>query len=496
MESSVALINALIYYITEEIPSGYLLATVVLLLTWLLLIRRNYHKLDLTLNKITQAYDTQENLLKTVIENQRVTQEFSDKYQAQLQQQMSVSHQQLLTQQESLKAYFEQQISSFKLNLLRQHAEQGEQQAQRFNMHEQALTKTLHEHQNRVNENQQSALDKTLTQLNQNALTNRDELAKSLLSASESMAKRIDELTLSTDNRLKAISGQVEQRLADGFDKTTKTFNDILKRLVLIDDAQKKITELSTNVVSLQEVLSDKRSRGAFGEVQLNALIRNVLPEQSFSLQHTLSNGKIADCILFLPAPTGNVVIDSKFPLESYRKMMDEVLGDADRKNAERQFKQDIKKHINDISDKYLIDQETADGAIMFIPAEAVFAEIHAHHSDLVEMAHKKRVWLTSPTTLMAILTTSRSVLKDEATRQQIHIIQAHLSHLSQDFSRFKGRFANLAKHIDQAATDVRQIHTSADKISNRFEKIEQVDLTIEKVQDKIDTPSLKAVRK
>jgi len=227
----------------------------------------------------------------------------------------------------------------------------------------------------------------------------------------------------------------------------------------------------------LQEVLNDKRSRGAFGEVQLNGLIRNVLPEQSFKLQHTLSNGKIADCVLFLPEPTGNVVVDAKFPLENYRKMMDFELAEPSRKAALRQFKTDIKKHINDISDKYLIDNETADGAIMFLPAEAIFAEIHGHQSELVEYANKKRVWLASPTTLMAILTTARSVLKDEATRKQVHIIQAHLSDLAQDFNRFKGRFANLAKHIDQAAVDVKQIHTSADKISNRFEKIEQVEL-------------------
>jgi len=320
-------------------------------------------------------------------------------------------------------------------------------------------------------------VDQLVDHLNKSTLASREELAKALASNSELLAKRFDSLTLSTDNRLKDISVQVEKRLADGFDKTTKTFNDILKRLALIDDAQKKITELSTNVVSLQEVLSDKRSRGAFGEVQLNALLRNVLPEQHFSLQHTLSNGKIADCLLMLPEPTGNVVIDSKFPLESYKKMKDNTLAETDRKAAERQFKQDIKKHINDISTKYLLKHETSDGAIMFIPAEAIFAEIHAHHADLVELANKQRVWLASPTTLMAILTTARSVLKDQATREQIHVIQAHLSDLAVDFNRFRNRFDNLAKHIDQAASDVKQISTSAHKISNRFEKIEQVEL-------------------
>lgn len=358
-------------------------------------------------------------------------------------------------QQLQLSNSFEQQMADLRIKLLRQ-----------FN-----------ELQSQLNQNQNQSLDQLLKHLNATALSNREELAKTLAQSSDQMSKRIDSLNDSTDKRLQEISGQVEKRLAEGFEKTTKTFSDILQRLALIDDAQKKITELSTNVVSLQEVLNDKRSRGAFGEVQLNSLIRNVLPEQSFKLQHTLSNGKIADCVLFLPKPTGNVVVDSKFPLESYRKMMDFDVAELDRKAALRQFKVDIKKHINDISDKYLIDNETADGAIMFIPAEAIFAEIHGHQSDLVDYANKKRVWLASPTTLMAILTTARSVLKDEATRQQIHIIQAHLSDLAQDFNRFKGRFANLAKHIDQAATDVKQIHTSADKISSRFEKIEKVEL-------------------
>ncbi len=368
-------------------------------------------------------------------------------------------------QQLQLSNSFEQQMADLRIKLLRQMGEQKDQ----------------------LKQNQSQSLDQVINHLNNTAKANRDELAKSLIQSSEQMTKRIDGLTDSTDKRLQEISGQVEKRLSEGFEKTTKTFSDILQRLALIDDAQKKITELSTNVVSLQEVLNDKRSRGAFGEVQLNSLIRNVLPEQSFKLQHTLSNGKIADCVLFLPKPTGNVVVDSKFPLESYRKMMDFEVAELDRKSALRQFKVDIKKHINDISDKYLIDNETADGAIMFIPAEAIFAEIHGHQSDLVDYANKKRVWLASPTTLMAILTTARSVLKDEATRQQIHIIQAHLSNLAQDFSRFKGRFANLAKHIDQAATDVKQIHTSADKIANRFEKIEQVELLDDEANETLE---------
>lgn len=287
----------------------------------------------------------------------------------------------------------------------------------------------------------------------------------------------VDKLVTANNDRLEKIGQKVEQRLDQGFDKTSKVFQDVLKRLVEIDKAQEKIAELSGNVVSLQEVLSDKRSRGAFGEVQLNALISNMMPENSYSLQHTFDNGVRADCVLFLPEPTGTICIDSKFPLEGYQRMMDLTLGGADRAAAERQFRQDIKKHIRDIASKYIIPGQTADGAVMFIPAEAVFAEIHGHYPDLIEEAQRARVWLTSPTTMMAVLTTSRAVLKDAATRRQIHLIQEHLAALSTDFSRFQGRMDKLAQHIDQANRDVAQVQTSARKITNRFEKIEQVDL-------------------
>ncbi len=303
----------------------------------------------------------------------------------------------------------------------------------------------------------------------------------SLTEQTDARARRseemVDKLVAANNDRLEKIGQRVEQQLDHGFDKTSKVFQDVLKRLVEIDKAQEKIAELSGSVVSLQEVLSDKRSRGAFGEVQLNALISNMMPENSYSLQHTFGNGVRVDCVLFLPEPTGTICIDSKFPLESYQRMTDLSAGDADRSAAERQFRQDIKKHIKDIAAKYIIPGETADGAVMFIPAEAVFAEIHGHYPDLIEEAQRARVWLTSPTTMMAVLTTSRAVLKDAATRQQIHLIQEHLTFLAQDFSRFQGRMDKLAQHIDQASRDVAQAQTSARKITTRFEKIEQVDL-------------------
>lgn len=300
---------------------------------------------------------------------------------------------------------------------------------------------------------------------------------------SRQLGERVKELIETNEKRLGEISGKVEERLDKGFEKTTSIFADVVKRLALIDKAQEKIAALSKNVVSLQEILADKRSRGAFGEVQLSALISNMMPDNSYSLQHTFDNGVRADCVLFLPEPTGTICIDSKFPLESYQRMTDSTLGDADRKTAEQQFRQDIKKHIKDISSKYIIPGETSDGAVMFIPAEAVFAEIHGHYPDLVEEAQRARVWLASPTTMMAILTTARAVLKDSATRQQVHIIQEHLVALSQDFTRFQQRMDKLATHIDQANRDVLDVNKSAKKITSRFSKIEKVELEGEDVQ-------------
>jgi DNA recombination protein RmuC len=294
----------------------------------------------------------------------------------------------------------------------------------------------------------------------------------------EAVQTQIEKLISSNNQRLDQIGEKVEQRLEKGFKETTTVFSDVLKRLALIDKAQEKIDKLTVNVVSLQEVLSDKRSRGAFGEVQLGALISNMMPENSYSLQHTFPNGVRADCVLFLPEPTGTICIDSKFPLESYQRMTDLSLGDADRTAAERQFRQDIKKHIKDIAAKYIIPGETSDGAMLFIPAEAVFSEIHGHYPDLVEEAQRARVWMVSPTTMMAVLTTARAVLKDAATRQQVHVIKEHLVALAQDFSRFQERMDKLAAHIGQAHKDVDDVQTSARKITSRFGKIEKVELS------------------
>ncbi len=335
----------------------------------------------------------------------------------------------------------------------------------------------LNHYRTNFDEHQLNALKLIQDTLQSGVQATRANVKESLNDYADQLGKRVDALTQTTHVRLKEINDLVEKRLSEGFEKTTATFTDVVKRLALIDAAQKQIMELSSNVVNLQEVLNDKRSRGAFGEVQLSALIRNVMPEQHFSFQHTLSNNKRADCILFLPEPSGNIVIDAKFPLENFRILTDNSLSVSEKSQAEVQFKKDIRKHILDIAEKYIIEGETADGAMMFIPAEAIFAEIHARHPEIVETAYRHKVWMVSPTTMMAILTTARAVLKDTATRKQLNIIQEHLRFLANDFKRFQKRMDDVAHHIAKAHNEVDQVNISAKKITNRFGQIEQVEL-------------------
>ena len=322
---------------------------------------------------------------------------------------------------------------------------------------------------------------RTMSTLQQSIKLGLDEIRKqlqlTLKQNSDFIEKQMQNLTKTTENKLTDIGGQVDKRLNDGFEQTTQIFQNVIKRLTIIDEAQKEIVKLSGDVVSLQDILNDKRSRGAFGEVQLVALIRNLIPENNFKLQATLSNGKRVDCLLLLPEPTGSISVDAKFPLENYKAFINCKSTDSNYQNLRSQFRQSVKKHIDDIASKYIIPGETADGSILFIPAEAVFAEIHANFYELVEYAQKNKVWLASPTTMMAILTTSLAAIKDVETKKQIHIIQKHLGLLSIDFTRFQKRIDNLARHIRQAEEDVTQIHQSSKKITARFTQIERVEL-------------------
>lgn len=354
------------------------------------------------------------------------------------------------------------------------------------------LNQSIQNTQQQINEKvtqNQLATQQLITENIQKQMTDvREQISHSFKQHASSLTSHLQMLTEEIRTHLNNLTHQVQNKLTEGFEKTSTTFMDVVKRLAIIDEAQKKITELSNHVVSLQDVLVDKKARGAFGEVQLNTLISNMIPSTHYQMQYTLSNQKRADCILFLPDPTGNVVIDAKFPLETYQRLSNSELGSADKKALHQQFRQDIQKHIKDIAEKYIIPNETSDGAMMFIPAESIFAEIHANFPELIALSQRLKVWLVSPSTLMAVLTTAKAVLKDDATRKQVHIIQQHLHMLAGDFRRFENRMDKLSKHIDLAHKDVSDVNTSAKKITSRFQKIEAVDLALEQAGgDKVE---------
>ncbi len=324
---------------------------------------------------------------------------------------------------------------------------------------------------------QSEFLGKTLQTLAEQGRAEQALIQTTMQQAGGQLSASVESLAKGVDNRLAEISAKVAERLDDGFKKTNETFTSVMARLATIDEAQKKIDGLTTNVVTLQALLGDKRSRGAFGEVQLEGLVRNILPPDAYVFQASLSNGSRVDCVLVLPEPTCRVSVDAKFPLENYHRMCNRESTESERALATRAFKADIKKHVDDIASKYIIEGETSDGAVMFIPAEAVFAEIHAYHADIVEYAMNRRVWIVSPTTLMAVLNTARAVIKDVETRRQVHIIKDELSKLGKEFSRFDLRMKKLADHIRQAHEDAAEVHTTSQKISRRFSQIESVDL-------------------
>lgn len=278
------------------------------------------------------------------------------------------------------------------------------------------------------------------------------------------------------DLQMKQINEKVEFRLGEGFDKTNKTFVNVIERLSKIDEAQKKIESLSTEVVSLNELLTDKKTRGIFGEVQLYQLLSAVLGDNKslYEQQKTLSNGFIADAVIHAPEPIGTVAIDSKFPLDNYKRMVDRALGDADRNIAKKEFKSDVKKHVNAIKDKYIIQHETGDQAFMFIPAEAIFAEITAYHEDLIEYATKNKVWMVSPTTLISTLSMIQMVVKNIQRDEQAQVIIQELIKLGDEFKRYSERWDKLKKSIDSVSKNAEQVGITSNKISSKFKHISE----------------------
>ncbi len=300
------------------------------------------------------------------------------------------------------------------------------------------------------------------------------------LNFTNDLRKDFDNMNDRMEGRLKLMDNRVSERLDQNFEKTNQTFNNVLERLSKIDEAQKKIDGLSTDIVSLQSVLTDKKTRGIFGEVNLNYILSNVFGDKSngiYDLQHKLSNESIADAILYAPQPLGHIVIDSKFPLENYQRMIDRTLTKSERELAEKNFKIDVKKHIEAISSKYIIPGETANEAIMFLPAEAIFAEINAYHSDLLKEAYNKKVWLTGPTTLMSTLSIIGMILKNMERDKYAKVIHDELNKLSFEFARYKDRWDRLSRNIDTVNKSVKELHTTSEKISKRFDNINKVDV-------------------
>lgn len=313
-----------------------------------------------------------------------------------------------------------------------------------------------------------------------------ERLGRFELSINKEMNDNFTKLNDKMEERLNKINDRVNERLDQNFEKTNKTFTNVLERLSKIDEAQKKIETLSTDIVSLQSILTDKKSRGIYGEVNLKHILVNVFGEKNdkvYQLQCSLPNGTIADCILYAPEPLGTIAIDSKFPLENYQMMVDKNLSQTERTMHEKQFKIDVKKHIDAISSKYIIEGVTTDQAIMFLPAEAIFAEINAYHSDLIDYAYKKKVWITSPTTLISTLSVIQMIIKNIERDKYTSIIHEELNKLGLEFSRYKERWDKLAKSIQTVNKDVENVYITTEKITKKFDLINQVD--VEKLEDK-----------
>ena len=302
-----------------------------------------------------------------------------------------------------------------------------------------------------------------------------ERLTGGLQTVSEAQAKAQLSLINMMEERLSKVQLQMNENLSHSSRRTAQSLGDLQQRLATIDKAQEKITKLSGDVLSLQDILSNKQTRGAFGEIQLTDIVSKALPSDGFDLQATLSNGRRADCLIKLPNPPGPIVIDSKFPLEAYEALRN-ASSEVETSSAVRLFKTSVRKHIKDISERYIIEGETADGAILFLPSEAVYAELHANYSEIVREGFSARVWIVSPTTCMATLNTMRAILKDARMREQAGAIRKELTSLYQDVDRLGVRVESLDRHFNQAAKDISDIKISADKAGRRAKRLDNFD--------------------
>jgi DNA recombination protein RmuC len=300
----------------------------------------------------------------------------------------------------------------------------------------------------------------------------RGQLAQMASQAGE-MQKIIASQMAESEGRL---GSRLEQSLRDQNERTTKSLTGMAERLAVITEANAHITELSGQVTQLRNILSNKQARGSFGEVQLENLVRDALPDSAYSFQHTLGNGRRVDCFITMPNPPGSICIDSKFPLESFRALT-EAGDEMSREVARRSLEADVKKHINDIAEKYIVPGETAESAILFLPSESVYAEINLQLPKLVEASRRAHVYMAGPDNLMLVLHTVRAILRDAKMHEAAGLIQSEVDKMMQDVSRLDDRVAKLATHFQQAEKDIGDIQTSARKISSRGQKISQIDV-------------------
>lgn len=301
------------------------------------------------------------------------------------------------------------------------------------------------------------------------------QLSGGLTHVAEAQSKAQTNMLHLMEKRLAQVQEQMNENLHGSARRTAQSLGDLQQRLTAIDKAQENITKLSGDVLTLQDILSNKQTRGAFGEIQLHDIVSKALPSDSYSLQSTLSNGKRADCLIHLPNPPGPICIDSKFPLEAYEALRN-ATDDRQVQEAARFLKTSVRKHIRDIGEKYILDGETADGALMFLPSEAVYAELHANFPELVREGFEARVWIVSPTTCMATLNTMRAILKDARMREQAGAIRRELGMLFADVDRLGNRVENLDRHFHQAAKDISEIKISADKAGRRAKRLDNFD--------------------
>lgn len=349
--------------------------------------------------------------------------------------------------------------------------------------------KTANDEQERrlLDDNNRLRSDVQQIQLN----TNKD-LSEFKDKLNASIDEKFREVDKTLNDGIIKLSETMNKTVSDNFDKTTQTFTDIKTSMARIDEAQKSLQGVETSITSFTEVLENKKARGSFGEFQLNTILEDVFGYGSpnYKIQVTLSNNYIADAELILPPPLGNIVVDSKFPLDNYKKIYDSSLSQPEKEEAKKQFKTDVKKHLNDIATKYQIKNETSEQAIMFIPSEAVFAEINANYSDLIAESQKKRVWIASPTTLMSILETVQIMLKDQERSKNTKKLFAELDKLAVEFDRFEKRWDSFQGHLNSVVSDASNIKTTTDKITSKFRNINENSSSLSDAEDEREIPT------